>query len=672
FSNSPVRDRELRWALGTGRVRRREQAKGRTTLMASHVAEDYSSKGGREDLSPAGATAVPKAANFAEGRVNREALCVRQSPEQEGGGDGGVAAGAGGAGGGCRGDNDGGLGGGILGVRSTSIANGEGSGTGNQAKFDGRPVPEEPPHAGASSCVVSTRPAAGAAVGRCLNGAGEGGGLGSSEAGYGGHAATASATGLGAGLSTHESNSDCLPVAVGASALSEGTAAAADAAAATAAVGLRELAQAGGGQPGSCGGIQHKAAAADTSPGLSATVPAEPTPAVGIQTPVAVGNQAPTTAGLSSASAVGVVDPGPLMNVAPLTDLPRLVAPATHVPRPQMPPPVDSARVDGEGKISLRPRKNPANGNVTDLPTPATEVGSRSRLRLRKYNNPAPPSAHAPQQTNFAPTLKREEGSARAIGSRAKTCDQVEVDGNKCPRRPSFGFPGDKRASRCASHKLEGHEDITSRRCDEEGCSRIPSFRQPGGTTRIRFCAAHKPPGYEDYHKGARSCRVAPGGFNACNRNSSFGFKGGKRISCAQHKQKGMINLNTPRCRGPECYLTPYFGLRGATPTYCSKHKQEGMINVISKRCEDESCDRIPSYNYDMVGAKAVYCNAHKAEGMVNVRHPRCAGPDCKRQPSFGKAGGKTAVYCVVHKEPDMVDVVNNYQRQGKKRRARE
>ncbi|CBJ29667.1 expressed unknown protein [Ectocarpus siliculosus] len=57
---------------------------------------------------------------------------------------------------------------------------------------------------------------------------------------------------------------------------------------------------------------------------------------------------------------------------------------------------------------------------------------------------------------------------------------------------------------------------------------------------------------------------------------------------------------------------------------------------------------------------------------MVNVRHPRCADPDCKRQPSFGKAGGKTAVYCVVHKEPDMVDVVNNYQRQGKKRKARE
>ncbi|CAM9835890.1 unnamed protein product [Ectocarpus sp. 12 AP-2014] len=641
--------------------------------MAYHVAEDYSSKGEREGLSPAGAAAVPKAANLAEGRVKREVLCVARAPEEEGGSDDGVAAGAGGAGRGCRGDNDGSRRGRIPGVPSISIANEEGRRAGNQTNFGRRPVPEEPPHSGTSSSVVSTLPAAGAALGRCLSGAGDGGGLVSSEAGYGGHAASASATGLSSGLSTQESNSDRLPVTVGTSALSEGTAAAVDAAVATAAVGLREHAQAGGGQPGSCGGIQHKAAVADTSPAPAATVPAVPTPAVGIQTPLAVGNQATTTAGLSTASAVGVVDPGPSMDAAPFADLPRLAAPATYVPRPQLPPPVDSARGDGEGRRrSLSPRKNPANGNVTSPPTPATEVGSRIRLRLRKYNNPAPSSAHVPQQTNPAPTLKREEGSARAIDSRAKTCDQVEVDGSKCPRRPSFGFPGDKRASRCASHKLEGHEDVTSRRCDEEGCSRIPSFRQPGGNSRIRFCAAHKPPGYEDYHKGARSCRVAPGGFNACNRNSSFGFKGGKRISCAQHKQKGMINLNTPRCRGPECYLTPNFGLRGATPTYCSKHKQEGMTNVISKRCEDQSCDRIPSYNYDMVGAKAVYCNAHKAEGMVNVRHPRCADPDCKRQPSFGKAGGKTAVYCVVHKEPDMVDVVNNYQRQSKKRKARE
>lgn len=112
---------------------------------------------------------------------------------------------------------------------------------------------------------------------------------------------------------------------------------------------------------------------------------------------------------------------------------------------------------------------------------------------------------------------------------------------------------------------------------------------------------------------------VGNGKLNHPTRVSSRPLAAVATIFAAIAAAAGMINLNTPRCRGPECYLTPYFGLPGATPTYCSKHKQEGMINLISKRCEDESCDRIPSYNYDMVGAKAVYCNAHKAEGGLSA-----------------------------------------------------
>lgn len=98
---------------------------------------------------------------------------------------------------------------------------------------------------------------------------------------------------------------------------------------------------------------------------------------------------------------------------------------------------------------------------------------------------------------------------------------------------------GGARPSRCALHKLGGQEDITSRRCDSEGCNKIPSFHLPGDKEKRRFCAAHKPPGFVDYHLAKRRCIVAPAGVRACNRSSSFGFKGGKRISCAQHKQKG-------------------------------------------------------------------------------------------------------------------------------------
>ncbi len=101
--------------------------------------------------------------------------------------------------------------------------------------------------------------------------------------------------------------------------------------------------------------------------------------------------------------------------------------------------------------------------------------------------------------------------------------------------------------------------DVTSRKCEAEGCRRIPSFGFLGGMTggggggggdrgRVRFCAQHKLEGMEDYHKPARGCRaVVPGGDGGgggqrrCNKTSSFGFRGrgGKRVSCAQHREKG-------------------------------------------------------------------------------------------------------------------------------------
>lgn len=112
-------------------------------------------------------------------------------------------------------------------------------------------------------------------------------------------------------------------------------------------------------------------------------------------------------------------------------------------------------------------------------------------------------------------------------------------------------FSGDRRASRCASHKLDGHVDITSRKCEFEGCSRIPSFRfHPTGSQeakkgRVRFCAQHKQEGMQDYHQETRGCRFvagAPGEEGQgvpCDRSSSFGFKGGKRTRCARHKEEG-------------------------------------------------------------------------------------------------------------------------------------
>lgn len=250
-----------------------------------------------------------------------------------------------------------------------------------------------------------------------------------------------------------------------------------------------------------------------------------------------------------------------------------------------------------------------------------------------------------------ATVMAAKPASSMVVARQARRCGD-----NNCLRRPSFGYPGDSRASWCVAHKTEGHVDVTSRRCDREGCIRIPSFRHRG-EQRSRFCAAHKEPGMHDYHKDTRRCIQSPG----CGRTPSFGFNGGKRISCATHKSEGMENLNTTKCQGAGCKLTPYFGLPGSAPTFCKKHTGQGMINLISHRCEDRSCRQIPSYGWESGRSKAKFCSKHRVEGMVNVRHPRCAHGDCRRQPGFGKAGGQRGVYCKEHKEAGMVDLKNNY-----------
>lgn len=255
--------------------------------------------------------------------------------------------------------------------------------------------------------------------------------------------------------------------------------------------------------------------------------------------------------------------------------------------------------------------------------------------------------------------LKRGDGNTRGKRSRDDTASHPKPGRlclhKECTRRPCFGFEGDQSPSFCKEHKMEGHVDIVTRRCERPGCNITPSFRFDGDK-RTRFCAAHKIDGMTDIHRDSRSCKYGKG----CKINPSFGFEGGKRISCSKHRSKGMVNLNLARrCHQEGCRRVPNFAMPGQVSTSCGSHRTQGMINVVSKRCEVGSCDRIPSYNFDQPGAKAAFCSQHKANEMVNVRHQRCSHPGCTRQPSFGAVGGKVASFCKEHKSPEMVDVKN-------------
>ena len=55
---------------------------------------------------------------------------------------------------------------------------------------------------------------------------------------------------------------------------------------------------------------------------------------------------------------------------------------------------------------------------------------------------------------------------------------------------PSYNFAGEKRLY-CSKHKKDGMVDVYSRKCEEEGCQKQPSYNDPGNKHK-RFCNAHK------------------------------------------------------------------------------------------------------------------------------------------------------------------------------------
>lgn len=100
-----------------------------------------------------------------------------------------------------------------------------------------------------------------------------------------------------------------------------------------------------------------------------------------------------------------------------------------------------------------------------------------------------------------------------------------------------------------------------------------------------------------------------------------------------------------PRVCGLSVYLSPMCVLLGkssmccenrlslpvifsVTPTHSwtfSGHRETGMVDIVSRRCRDPSCGRRPLYNMD--GLRPVCCSQHKAPGMIDVVSTRCQEP---------------------------------------------
>ena len=188
--------------------------------------------------------------------------------------------------------------------------------------------------------------------------------------------------------------------------------------------------------------------------------------------------------------------------------------------------------------------------------------------------------------------------------------------------------------------------------------------------------------------------------FGNCRKNAYYNFKGErKRLFCKEHKEDGMMSVNTGyicqkedcltvatynlpspmgrglspayckkhalphmtdvknrKCDVDGCNIQLYYNLPGLNPSHCKKHALPAMIDVRSKICKSEGCNTHASYN--LPGLKAIYCKEHALKHMTDVKNRKCNAQGCNIQPYFNLPGLK-AIYCKEHALPDMVDVRN-------------
>lgn len=121
-----------------------------------------------------------------------------------------------------------------------------------------------------------------------------------------------------------------------------------------------------------------------------------------------------------------------------------------------------------------------------------------------------------------------------------------------CAKCASFGWPGTRRATHCADHRLDGHCNVRVKRCVY--CDKIPSFAPPGGTRGdATHCGQHRLDGYQNVitsicaaagcFKRATHCfPVAAGERPPSSASWRWGARTTALTHCAAHKLDGHVS----------------------------------------------------------------------------------------------------------------------------------
>ncbi|CAM9224280.1 unnamed protein product, partial [Sphacelaria rigidula] len=123
-----------------------------------------------------------------------------------------------------------------------------------------------------------------------------------------------------------------------------------------------------------------------------------------------------------------------------------------------------------------------------------------------------------------------------------------------------------KKAEFCSQHARAGMVDVVNKKCNDDGCSKTPSFCLAGG------------------------------------KNVKF---------CARYARAGMVDVVTKKCDHEGCSKKPSYDVAGSkTAKFCSQHARAGMVHVVRYKSSREGClklDILKDDNRD----KAKLCRQH-------------------------------------------------------------
>ena len=89
---------------------------------------------------------------------------------------------------------------------------------------------------------------------------------------------------------------------------------------------------------------------------------------------------------------------------------------------------------------------------------------------------------------------------------------------------------------------------MSTKRCAYPGCPKPPTYGMEG-SKRAEFCAGHKKEGMVNVLTSNKRCS-----HRCCTKHPYYGVEGRQMAEfCAGHKKESMVNVKTKRCGHPRC-----------------------------------------------------------------------------------------------------------------------